>query len=110
MERQPAVYVLANRPYGTLYIGVTSNLPVRVWQHKQDLVQGFSSNYGVHRLVWYEMHATMYAAISREKQLKHWKRSWKIRLAREMNPHWHDLGPGIGLESEETDGPSPSQG
>ena len=63
MERQPAVYILANQPYGTLYIGVTSNLPVRVWQHKQDLVPGFSSNYGVHRLVWYERQATMYGAI-----------------------------------------------
>lgn len=97
MERQPAVYILASQPYGTLYIGVTSNLPVRVWQHKRGVVEGFAATHGTHLLIWYEMHATMHAAITREKQLKHWKRQWKIRLIREMNPHWRDLARDIGV-------------
>jgi putative endonuclease len=104
MERQPVVYLLASRPYGTLYIGVTSNLVARVWQHQNDLVEGFTRRYGVHRLVWYELHSTMYAAIEREKQLKHWNRSWKIRLIEALNPAWRDLSPEIGLRS------SPSRG
>ncbi len=91
MERHPAVYIVTNRPFGTLYIGVSSNLPARIWHHKHDVVEGFSRAHRLHRLVWYEMHATMHAAISREKQLKHWKRSWKVRLIVERNPTWRDL-------------------
>ena len=76
--KAPCVYILANRPNGTLYIGVTSNLVQRVWQHKNDLVEGFTKRYGVHRLVWYEAHENMESAITREKMLKRWKRAWKI--------------------------------
>jgi putative endonuclease len=89
--KQPCVYILASRPYGTLYIGVTSELFERVGIHKQDLVDGFTKRYGVHRLVYYEMHETMEDAIRREKQIKEWKRVWKIRLIESMNPEWIDL-------------------
>ena len=92
-EKQPAVYMLASDRNGTLYIGVTSDLVRRVWQHKQHVVPGFTAEYGVHRLVWYEMHASMEAAILREKRLKKWERVWKIRLIRERNPDWRDLWP-----------------
>ena len=91
MLRQPAVYILASGPHGTLYIGVTSNLPARIWQHRSDLVPGFSQSYRTHSLVWFEMHQSMYAAITREKQLKEWRRLWKIRLIRKSNPQWRDL-------------------
>ena len=87
----PCVYVLANKPNGTLYIGVTSNLVQRVWQHKNDLVEGFTKRYGIHRLVWFEAHESMESAITREKMLKRWKRAWKIRLIQEANPKWSDL-------------------
>ena len=89
--KAPCVYILANRPNGTLYIGVTSNLVQRVWQHKNDLVEGFTKRYGVHRLVWYEAHENMESAITREKMLKRWKRAWKVRLIKEANPEWSDL-------------------
>ncbi len=95
MARQPCVYLLASRPYGTLYIGVTSDLVRRVWQHRQGVADGFTRQYGVHLLVWYEQHATMEAAIRREKALKEWRRAWKIRLIQEANPHWRDLYPDI---------------
>jgi putative endonuclease len=91
MEKRPAVYMLTNRPFGTLYIGVTSNLLSRVWQHREDSAEGFSRTHQLHCLVWYEMHATMHSAISREKQLKHWRRSWKIGLIVEKNQDWRDL-------------------
>ena len=93
MERQkhPAVYILASRPNGTLYVGVSSNLVKRVWQHKNNQIKGFTEQYHVHRLVWYELHATMESAITREKQLKNWKRQWKIELIEKTNPHWDDL-------------------
>ena len=87
----PFVYILASRPNGTLYVGVTSNLPGRVWQHKNDLVAGFSSQYGVHLLVWYEGHDTMESAILREKQIKAGSRKRKIDLIAQMNPDWRDL-------------------
>ena len=90
-ERQPCVYLLASKRNGTLYLGVTSNLAQRVWQHKGDLVEGFTKHYGVHTLVWYEGHGTMESAITREKAIKGWRRSWKIRLIEEYNPHWRDL-------------------
>ena len=89
--KAPCVYILANKPNGTLYIGVTSNLVQRVWQHKNDLVEGFTKRYGVHRLVWYEAHENMESAITREKMLKRWKRAWKIRLIEKGNPRWLDL-------------------
>ena len=85
--------MLASRRNGTLYIGVTSDLLKRVWQHKNDVVKSFSERYGVHALVWYELHATMESAITREKVLKGWKRAWKIQLIEEMNPQWADLYP-----------------
>ncbi|WP_320836710.1 GIY-YIG nuclease family protein [Zhongshania sp.] len=91
--KQPCVYILASKPHGTLYIGVTSNLVARIYQHKADLVAGFSQRYSVHRLVYIELHQEMYAALAREKQLKRWKRAWKIRLIEEKNPKWQDLYP-----------------
>ena len=87
----PCVYILASRRNGTLYTGVTSDLAQRVWQHKNDLADGFTRQYGVHRLVWYEPHPTMESAIQREKQLKDWRRSWKVRLIEETNYDWVDL-------------------
>jgi putative endonuclease len=89
--RLPAVYILCNRPFGTLYVGVTSDLPARIWQHRIDAVPGFTSIHRLHRLVWYEVHETMYSAISREKQLKKWNRAWKIRLIIQRNPGWRDM-------------------
>ena len=89
--RQPCVYLLANKRSGTLYVGVTSNIAQRVWQHKNDLRPGFTSRYGVHRLVWYEAHDTMESAITREKAIKEWKRDWKIELIENSNPSWRDL-------------------
>ncbi len=85
------VYILASKRNGTLYIGVTNNLVRRIWEHKNDLVEGFTKKYGVHRLVWYEIVDTPLAAITREKQLKKWNRVWKLRLIEEMNPDWKDL-------------------
>ena len=90
-EHSYYVYILANKRNGTLYIGVTSNLVKRVWEHKNDQVDGFTKQYEVHRLVWFEQHEEMESAIIREKQIKKWERSWKIRLISEMNPKWHDL-------------------
>ncbi len=89
--KQPCVYILASKRNGTLYIGVTSNLPQRVWQHKNDLVEGFTKRYGVHMLVWLEAHETMESASTREKNLKRWKRDWKIELIEKDNPSWRDL-------------------
>ncbi len=89
--KQPCVYMLASGVNGTLYIGVTSALYERVVLHKEDVLEGFSSRYGVRRLVWYEMFDTMEDAILREKRLKKWNRLWKIRLIEEMNPQWDDL-------------------
>ena len=91
MERQPAVYILASNQNGTLYIGVTSDLAKRAWEHKNDLVEGFTKKYGVHRLVHYEMYADMLSAITGEKQLKKWNRAWKLELIEEKNPGWNDL-------------------
>jgi putative endonuclease len=87
----PSVYILASGPNGTLYVGVTSNLYVRMAQHTQKLVPGFSSKYSVTQLVYYELHKTMDAAILREKQLKKWNRAWKLRLIEQMNPAWENL-------------------
>jgi putative endonuclease len=90
-ERQPCVYILAKRRIAALYIGVTSNLPGRIWQHRNDTVEGFSKRYGVHDLVWFELHDSMMSAIAREKAIKAWKRSWKIELIEKFNPYWRDL-------------------
>ena len=89
--KQPAVYILASSRNGTLYIGVTSDLPKRIWQHRCDLVDGFSKKYRVDLLVYYEIHTSMEAAIMREKRLKKWVRRWKIELIEERNPYWQDL-------------------
>ena len=91
MPKQPCVYILASKRNGTLYVGVTSDLFLRTGLHKQDLIEGFTKRYGVHRLVYYEMHETMDDAIRREKRLKKWNRAWKIRLIESMNPEWDDL-------------------
>ena len=93
--KQAAVYILASKPNGTLYIGVTSDLAKRVWEHKNDSVEGFTKKYGVHRLVYYELHDDMPAAITREKQVKKWNRAWKLELIENQNPGWNDLWEGI---------------
>jgi putative endonuclease len=91
LEKQPAVYILASKRNGTLYIGVTSNLRKRIWEHKNDLVEGFTKTYQVHTLVYFEMHENMTTAIMREKQLKKWNRAWKLQLIERHNPEWTDL-------------------
>lgn len=91
MGKQPAVYILASQRNGTLYIGVTSNLPQRIWEHKQDTAEGFTKQYQVHTLVHYERFDEMRFAIAREKQMKKWNRAWKVRLIEEQIPEWKDL-------------------
>ena len=88
---QPTVYILARDRNGTLYIGVTSVLLQRIQQHREGLVPGFTRKYRVHRLVWFEQHADMLSAIRREKQLKEWRRRWKLDLIEGANPEWRDL-------------------
>ena len=87
----PCVYILASKRNGTLYLGVTSNLVQRIWQHKNDFVEGFTKRYGVHTLVWFEGHESMESAIAREKAIKEWKRVWKVELIENRNPTWRDL-------------------
>ena len=89
--KQSYVYILASKRNGTLYVGVTSELVQRIWQHRNDLVDGFTKRYGVHRLVWYEGCGDMEVAIAREKAIKEWKRAWKIELIEQANPEWRDL-------------------
>ena len=89
--KQPAVYLLASQPNGTLYIGVTSDLVKRIWEQKNDQVEGFTQKYQVHTLVYYELHQDMLTAIAREKQLKKWNRAWKLALIEKQNPQWRDL-------------------
>ncbi len=91
MIMQPAVYILASKRNGTLYIGVISDLVKRIWEHKNNLAEGFTKRHRIHNLVWYELHEGMNSAIEREKKMKEWKRSWKIRLIEENNPDWNDL-------------------
>jgi len=91
MNQQQAVYILASKRNGTLYIGVTSNLAKRTWQHKNDRAESFTKEYGVHTLVYYEPHPTMLDAIRREKRLKKWNRAWKLELIEKVNPEWKDL-------------------
>ena len=97
-ERYPCVYILASGSYGTLYIGVTSDLIARLWQHRHNATPGFASRYGVCRLVYFESYDDMERAILREKQLKNWRRAWKINLINAANPDWHDLAVGLGFE------------
>ena len=89
--KQPCVYILTNKARGTLYIGVTSNLIQRIWQHKQNFVDGFTKQQQLHFLAYYEMHEDMMTAITREKQLKKWNRDWKIELIETTNNTWRDL-------------------
>jgi putative endonuclease len=89
--KQPCVYLLASRRNGTLYVGVTSDLIKRIWEHRNHVVAGFTQKYGVDKLVWYELHASMESAIQREKAIKEWKRAWKMNLIEKTNPEWVDL-------------------
>ena len=98
MDRQPCVYILASRRHGTLYIGVTSNLIQRLHKHRIAEVPGFTSRYAVYRLVYFEMFEDMPSAIAREKQLKNWRRDWKVALIERGNPFWDDLAIGLGFE------------
>jgi putative endonuclease len=91
MHKQPAVYILASKRNGTVYVGVTSNLQQRAWQHKNQSTTGFTHRYHVHMLVYYELHGDMVSAITREKQIKKWNRAWKLELIEEQNPDWQDL-------------------
>ena len=93
--KAPCVYILASQGHGTLYVGVTSQLAARIWQHKNDQVEGFTKKYRIHDLVWFEQHPTMETAITREKQIKAGSRQRKIDLIEQMNPHWRDLYPDI---------------
>jgi len=95
MPKQPAVYILSSKRHGTLYIGVTSDLVKRIWEHRNDVVEGFTKKYRVHDLVYFETHGTMESAITREKQLKKWNRAWKIELIEKHSPTWRDLWPDI---------------
>jgi putative endonuclease len=95
MPKQPCVYILASKRNGTLYVGVTSDLVKRIWEHRNDVVAGFTKKYGVHTLVYYEFHSDMTSAIVREKQIKKWNRAWKIELIESVNPDWRDLWQGI---------------
>lgn len=88
---QPAVYIMTSRERGTLYIGVTGNISLRVWEHREGLVEGFTKRYGVKYLVWFEFHPDFPAAITPEKQLKKWNRTWKLELIEGSNPQWRDL-------------------
>ncbi len=97
------VYLLASDTVGTLYIGVTSNLLKRIIQHKEGSFKGFTSKYGVHKLVYFELHASMESAIQREKELKKWRRQWKIQLIEKDNPKWEDLFPHLYVEEFGTD-------
>jgi putative endonuclease len=98
MERRPCVYILASRRHGTLYIGVTSDLSGRLHQHRTKSIKGFTSRYGVYRLVYFEIAETMEAAIGREKQLKAWRRDWKISLIEKDNPCWEDRAIELGFQ------------
>jgi putative endonuclease len=91
MQAQPRVYILASRRNGTLYTGVTRHPIARIWQHKEGLVRGFTKKYAVHLLVYIELHDTMSGAVKRERQIKEWKRAWKVELIESINPEWRDL-------------------
>jgi putative endonuclease len=92
---QSYVYILSSKRNGTLYVGVTSDLIKRIYEHKQDFIDSFTKQYQVHMLVYHEVHNDMLEAITREKQIKKWNRQWKLSLIQEMNPDWKDLYDGI---------------
>jgi len=96
--KQPCVYILANKPFGMIYIGVTSQLIQRLYQHRTNAIKGHTSKFNIHMLVRFELFGDMERAIAREKQLKNWHRSWKDNLIQGDNPHWIDLAVGLGLE------------
>ena len=98
MDRTPAVYIVASRRNGTIYTGVTSDLPGRTYQHREGLIEGFSKRHGCKLLVWYEVHEEMESAIVREKRIKDWKRDWKLDLIEGSNPRWRDLAEDLGLD------------
>jgi len=98
MERDPAVYIIASGFHGTIYTGVTSNLLQRIYQHREGTFEGFTADYGCKRLVWFETGGSMEGAIAREKQLKNWRRAWKVALIEEGNPTWRDLAEDFGFE------------
>ena len=89
--KQPCVYIMSSRPRGVLYVGVTSDLVKRAWEHRNHFVAGFTRKYSVDRLIWFEMHETMDSALAREKSIKRWKRAWKIEMIERSNPEWRDL-------------------
>jgi putative endonuclease len=91
MEKSSYVYILASAPYGVLYIGVTSDLIKRVWQHREGVADGFTKQHRIKQLVWYEIHSEILQAITREKQIKKWNRDWRVNLIQELNPDWRDL-------------------
>jgi len=95
LTKQYYVYLITNKPYGTLYVGVTGNLVKRIYEHRTGVVEGFSKTHELHMLVWYEVHEDVLAAITREKQIKEWRRDWKVNLVQEMNADWQDLYEGI---------------
>ena len=97
MEKAGFVYIMASRRNGTVYLGVTSDLPKRIWEHRNDIVGGFTRKYGCHLLVWYEAHDSIDAARQRELQMKEWKRAWKVREIEGFNPDWEDLYDRIAL-------------
>ncbi|MCW6531543.1 MULTISPECIES: GIY-YIG nuclease family protein [Sphingomonas] len=98
MDRQPAVYIVASDRNGTIYVGVTSNLLGRIYQHRSGEIEGFTERYHVKRLVWFELHERMESAILREKQLKNWRRAWKLALVEKDNPTWRDLAEDFGFD------------
>jgi len=101
------VYMMASRKDGTLYIGVTNDLIRRAWQHRNDVHEGFTQKYGVHRLVWYEATSDIYVAVQTEKRMKNWKREWKIRRIEEKNPDWEDLFEALTSDEERGFRPAP---
>ena len=90
-KKQTFIYIMASKKNGTIYVGVTNNLVTRAWQHKSDIIKGFSNRYKTHRLVYFEQHTDMQSAIKREKQIKKWNRQWKLKLIEKLNPTWKDL-------------------
>ncbi len=98
MDRHPCVYILAKASHGTMYVGVTSNLLGRIHQHRTGAIEGFTKEYGIHRLVWFEAHETMESAIIREKRIKRWLRPWKYELIGKTNPDWRDLAEDFGFD------------
>jgi putative endonuclease len=91
VDKCPCVYILASQRNGTLYVGVTNDLARRVWEHKEEALEGFTKDYGVHNLVFYEFHETMHDPLTRERRIKKWRRQWKLDLIEQNNPQWRDL-------------------